>query len=126
MTLTLGLQKERNMDEYGYVEDIELAKAILTMYFGSKFITETELLERIKSSLIYYDGGFTFNTPDGSYFGGPFGMSGYIIQTLESWLKENPKNQCSVFGQVSDLNEHELVFYELEGKLTCFVLSELD
>lgn len=26
--------------------------------------------------------------------GGPFGMSGYIIQTLESWLKENPKNQC--------------------------------
>ncbi len=114
------------MDEYGYVKDVELAKTILTMYFGSKFMLETELLEQIKSSLVYYDGGFTFNTPHGSYFGGPFGMSGYVIQTLESWLKENPKNQCSVSGQVSDLNEHELVFYELEGNLTCFVLSELD
>lgn len=114
------------MNEYGYVEDIKLAKAILTMYFGSKFMTETELLEQIKSSLVYYDGGFTFDTSDGVYFGGPFGMSGYVIQTLESWLKENPKNQCSVFGQVSDLNEHELVFYELEDKLTCFVLSEWD
>ena len=114
------------MDEYGYVKNVALAKAILTMYFGSKFITETELLKQIKSSLVYYDGGFTFNTPYGGYFGGPFGMSGYVIQTLESWLKENPKNQCSVSGQISDLNAHELVFYELEGKLTCFVLSELD
>lgn len=112
------------MDEYGYVKDIELAKAILTMYFGSKFITEKELLEQIKSSLLYYDRGFTFDTPDGTYFGGSSGMSGYIIQTLEGWLKENPKNQCSVFDQVAALNEHEFVFYELEGKLTCFVLSE--
>ena len=41
------------MNEYGYVEDIELAKAIQTMYFGSKFITEKELLEQIKSSLFW-------------------------------------------------------------------------
>lgn len=114
------------MDKYGYVEDIELAKAILTMYFSSKFITETELLEQIKSSLVYYDGGFTFDTPDGISFGGPSGMSGYVIQTLEGWLKENPKNQWGVLGQVSNLNRHEFVFYELESKLTCFVLSEWD
>jgi len=114
------------MNKYGYVEDIELAKVILSMYFGSKFMSETELLEQIKSSLVYHDGGFTFDTPDGLHFGGPFGMSGYVIQTLESWLEENPKNHSSVFGQVFDLNEHEFVFYELGDKLTCFVLSEWD
>ena len=59
------------MDEYGFVNDLDLAKSILIMYFSNKFILERELVTKIKNELVEIEGGFTFINPDGYYhFGG--------------------------------------------------------
>lgn len=36
------------MDEYGFVNNLDLAKSILIMYFSNKFILERELVTKIK------------------------------------------------------------------------------
>jgi|GEM_PF-5080951 len=114
------------MDEYGYVIDLELAKNILIMYFANKYILELDLCEQIKNELIHYDEGYTFDTPNGPHFGGPEGSSGYVIQTLDGWLKEHPENLCFSASQTVCLNQHNGIFYKIKDKLTYFVLGELD
>ena len=53
------------IDKYGYVTDLELAKDILVEYFSSgkyKYCRDlAELLEKIRSSLIKYEDGYTFD-----------------------------------------------------------------
>lgn len=94
------------IDEYGYVADLELAKDILIEYFSSggyQYCKELEKLRnKIRNNLIKYDGGYTFRDENGSYFGGPEGMSGYVICELQGWLIEH--NPPSVDGIVRDLN----------------------
>ena len=74
------------IDKYGYVTDLELAKDILVEYFSSGQYKHrrdlAELLEKIRSSLIKYEDGYTFDDEDGLTFGGPEGSSGYIICEL--------------------------------------------
>lgn len=48
---------------------------------------------------------------------GPDGWSGFIICTLDTWLKE--MDGC-------DPNEEVLSVYEVDGKPTVFVLHESD
>lgn len=58
-------------------------------------------------------------------FGGPDQVSGYVIQTLEGCLKEY--EECpSMSGAAAYLNTFDVVFYEIEGEIKCFVLKELD
>lgn len=60
-------------------------------------------------------------------FGGPEGSSGYWIQEVSEWLKEMKLTKCwSVDGLVSDLNNENKVFYEVEGELKCFIIHEGD
>lgn len=116
------------IDKYGYVTDLELAKDILVEYFSSgqyKYRRDlAELLEKIRSSLIKYEDGYTFDDEDGLTFGGPEGSSGYTICELSSWLKDH--NSPSIYGRVRDLNDEDKVFFEINGELKCFILHELD
>ena len=109
------------IDKYGYVTDLELAKDILVEYFSSgQYKYRRDLLEKIRSSLIKY--GYTFD--DGLTFGGPEGSSGYTICELSSWLKDH--DSPSIYGRVRDLNDEDKVFFEINGELKCFILHELD
>lgn len=116
------------IDKYGYVVDLELAKDILIEYFSSgqfKYWDELEeLRNKIRSNLIKYEGGYSFKDETGTYFGGPDGMSGYVICELQGWLKAN--NPPSIYGTVRDLNNCEKVFFEINGELKCFIFKEFD
>lgn len=123
------------MDENGMVIDLELAKAILIEFFTTgeyQFAgcdeSYKKFLEKIKTELIYNGDYFTFKDSEGyTYFGGPEGSSGYWIQEASEWLKEMKLTKCwSVNGLVSDLNNENKVFYEVEGELKCFVIHEGD
>lgn len=74
------------------------------------------------------EGGFTFINPDGYYhFGGPDQMDGYVIRELEGWLKEYKEiSEGDSHLMLNWLNELDVVFYEIEGEIKCFVLKELD
>lgn len=126
------------MDEYGYVTDLELAKKILIEFFTTKEYqyrdswihdkdgSYKEFLNQIKNELYSYDGGFTFKHEDGGiFFEGPEGASGYYIQEVNKCFEEI-KRCPSISGAVSDLNNKNTVFYEVNGELKCFVLHELD
>lgn len=126
------------MDEFGYVTDLELAKKILIEFFttgeysgrDSWIYDENgyykEFLNQIKNELYPYDEGFTFKRKEGGiHFGGPEGASGYYIQEASKCFEEI-KRCPSVAGAVSDLNNENTVFYEVDGELKCFVLHELD
>ena len=45
-----------SMDEYGFVNNLDLAKSILIMYFSNKFILERELVTKIKNELVEIEG----------------------------------------------------------------------
>lgn len=121
------------MNEHGYVTDLELAKKILIEFFSTKeyqyednFDYHKEFLNKIKNKLYPYDDGFTFKHEDGgTFFGGPQFASGYYIQEVNKFFEEI-KQYPSVDGAISDLNNENTVFYEIDGKLQCFVLHELD
>lgn len=74
------------MDEYGYVIDVELAKAILIEFFSTgeyqynKYDADyQEFYAKINSDLVDIGDGYSFIDPENghSYFGGPEGASGY-------------------------------------------------
>lgn len=44
------------MDEYGFVNNLDLAKSILIMYSSNKFILERELVTKIKNELVEIEG----------------------------------------------------------------------
>lgn len=126
------------MDEYGYITDLELAKKILIEFFTTgeyqyrdSWFDDKDgyykaFLTQIKNELQPYDEGFVFYEEDGTpYFGGPEGACGYWIQELNKWFEEI-KRCPSVNGAVSDLNNENTVFYEVDGELKCFVIHELD
>lgn len=82
------------MDEYGFVNNLDLAKSILIMYFSNKFILERELVTKIKNELVEIEGGFTFINPDGYYhFGGPDQMDGYVNSRIRRMVKRIQGNQ---------------------------------
>ena len=105
------------IDKYGYVVDLELAKDILIEYFLSGRFQywegSEELCNKIRNNLIDYEEGYSFRDENGTYFGGPDGMSGYIICELQGWLKEN--KTPSIDGIVRDINNEEKVFFEING-----------
>lgn len=126
------------MDEFGYVTNLELAKKILIEFFTTKeyqyrdsWIYDKdghykEFLDQIKNELYPYDLGFTFKHEDGGiFFGGPECASGYYIQEVNKCFEEH-KRCPSVAGAVSDLNNENTIFYEIDEELKCFVLHELD
>lgn len=96
------------------------------MNFSNKFILERELVTKIKNELVEIEGGFTFINPDGYYhFGGPDQMD--VIRELEGWLKEYKEiSEGDSHLMLNWLNELDVVFYEIEGEIKCFVLKELD
>lgn len=127
------------MDEDGNIIDLELAKKILIEFFttseyqyrdswfNDKNGYYKEFLTKIKNELQPFDGGFVFYEEDGTpYFGGPEGACGYWIQDANEWYKECNLLGPSVAGAVSDLNNENTVFCEVDGELKCFVIHELD
>ena len=59
--------------------------------------------------------------------GGPDQMDGYVIRELEGWLKEYKEiSEGDSHLMLNWLNELDVVFYEIEGEIKCFVLKELD
>lgn len=116
------------IDKYGYVVDLELAKDILIEYYSSgiyQYCNELEeLRNKIRNNLIEHEGGYSFRDKDSIYFGGPEGMSGYVICELQCWLKE--QYPPSIYGMVRDLNNEDKVFLEVDGELKCFILHESD
>lgn len=119
------------MDENGMIIDLELAKAILIEFFTTgeyQYKSQVDLIEKIRTKLIYNEEYYTFEDEDGfAYFGGPEGACGYWIQEMSEWLKEMKLTKCwSVDGLVSDLNNENKVFYEIDGELKCFIIHEGD
>lgn len=119
------------MDENGMIIDLELAKAILLEFFTTgeyQYKSQVDLIEKIRTKLIYNEEYYTFEDEDGfAYFGGPEGACGYWIQEMSEWLKEMKLTKCwSVDGLVSDLNNENKVFYEIDGELKCFIIHEGD
>ena len=120
----------KEIDKSGYVFDVDLAKDILIAYLLSKECKYgreiRKLCTRVLNELIEIEGEFFLKNEDGDlYFGGPEGYSGYRIQEISSWLEEN-KQHPSIHGSVYDLNSENKVFYEINGKLECFILMEAD
>lgn len=120
----------KEIDKSGYVFDIDLAKDILIAYFLAKEFEYgyevRKLCARILNELIEIEGEFFLRNEDGDiYFDSPEGYKGYRIQEISSWLKEN-KQYSSIHGYVYDLNSTNKVFYEINGKLECFILMEAD
>lgn len=122
------------MDEYGYVIDVELAKAILIEFFSTgeyqynKYDADyQEFYAKISSDLVDIGDGYSFIDPENghSYFGGPEGASGYWIQEMSEWV-EDAKRCHSVDGYLSDLNNENKIFYEVDGELKCFIIHESD
>ena len=122
------------MDEYGYVIDVELAKAILIEFFSTgeyqynKYDADyQEFYAKINSDLVDIGDGYSFIDPENghSYFGGPEGASGYWIQEMSKWV-EDAKRCHSINGYLSDLNNENKIFYEVDGELKCFIIHESD
>lgn len=116
------------IDKYGYVVDLELAKDILIEYFSSGrfeyWDKREELCDKIRNNLIDYEGSYSFRDENGTYFGGPDGMIGYTICEIQTWLIEH--NPPSVDGIARDINNEEKVFFEINSKLKLFILRESD
>ena len=55
------------MDEYGFVNDLDLAKSILIMYFSNRFILERELVTKIKNELVEIENNTTVQILLGYY-----------------------------------------------------------
>ena len=53
------------------------------------------------------------------------GTSGYWIQEMSEWV-EDAKRCHSVNGYLSDLNNENKIFYEVDGELKCFIIHESD
>lgn len=110
------------------VIDLELAKAIIIEFFSTgeynRYKEEyKKFYDKIKSELIYNGDYFTFETE--TYFGDPDRDCGLLIQELSEWIKEH-KDNSSINGWVSDLNDERKVFYEVNEELKCFILMEAD
>lgn len=82
------------VDEHGWVCDVELAKRIILAHF---------------STMRYYGA---------SVYGDPDGWSGFIICTLDAWLKD--ETSCE------EANEDILSVVEVDGKPVVFLLHESD
>lgn len=119
------------MDENGYVINLELAKNILIEYFSTSgyfYGVNENFLKQIKSELVFTGDYYTFEDKNGgTFFGGPDGACGYWIQEMSEWIKWAKKlGSVSVSGLVSDLNNENKVFYEVNGELKCFIIHEGD
>ena len=118
----------KRIDKFdGTVTDLELAKSILIAYFQAnepEFGYEAiEICNRIKNELEELDHEYFLRNEDNDlFFGGPEGFSGYRIQELSKWLKE----QKEYPGYLYNLNSARKVFYEVNGELKCFILEEAD
>lgn len=89
------------VDEHGWVCDVELAKRIILAHFSTM---------RYYGASVYGDKGF--------FLGGPDGWSGFIICTLDAWLKD--ETSCE------EANEDILSVVEVDGKPVVFLLHESD
>lgn len=112
--------------ENGWVCDVELAKNIILAHFSTSryYLSPVygdksmdDWLDKVKNNLQDFDGDFSIMREGGWFLGGPDGWSGFIICTLDTWLKE--MDGC-------DPNEDILSVYEVDGKPTVFVLHESD
>lgn len=92
--------------ENGWVCDVELAKKIILAHFDTS---------EYYCCSVY--GDFSIIREKGWFLGGPDGWSGFVICTLDTWLKE--MNDC-------DPNEEVLSVCEVDGKPIVFVLHESD
>lgn len=118
------------VDEYGWVCDLELAKKIIIAHFSTiRYYCESvygdktidDWLHRVENNLQDFNGSFSILRDNGRYFlGGPDGWSGFIICTLDAWLKELGDVDCS------EVNEDILSVVEVDGKPVVFVLHESD
>ncbi len=112
--------------ENGWVCDVELAKKIILAHFDtSKYYccsvygdkSMDDWLDKVRNNLQDFDGDFSIIREKGWFLGGPDGWSGFVICTLDTWLKE--MNDC-------DPNEEVLSVCEVDGKPIVFVLHESD
>lgn len=112
--------------ENGWVCDVELAKKIILAHFDtSKYYccsvygdkSMDDWLDKIRNNLQDFDGDFSIMREKGWFLGGPDGWSGFIICTLDTWLKE--MDGC-------DPNEEVLSICEVDGEPVVFVLHESD
>lgn len=112
--------------ENGWVCDVELAKKIILAHFDtSKYYccsvygdkSMDDWLDKVRNNLQDFDGDFSIIREKGWFLGGPDVWSGFVICTLDTWLKE--MNDC-------DPNEEVLSVCEVDGKPIVFVLHESD
>jgi hypothetical protein len=115
------------VDENGWVCDVELAKRIIlahfsTMrYYGASVYGDKsmdEWLDKVSNDLQEFSDGFSVARDKGFFLGGPDGWSGFIICTLDAWLKD--ETSCE------EANEDILSVVEVDGKPVVFLLHESD
>lgn len=126
----------KGVDKYGYVEDIELAKRIITETFSrwpfcynwrhnciGEERTIKEWLKKVNSSLEEFDGGgFSILRGSGHYdLGGPDGWSGFFICEISHWCEE--LNDYDI----SEIEDPMCTIFDEDNKeFVTFILHELD
>ncbi len=113
------------IDENGYVTDLELAKSILIEFFSTgKYELDSfkeeyqEFYSKIQNKLIDNGWYFTFKDSNSTFFGGPDGDCGLVIQELSKWIEDN--------SDITYLNNQRKVFYKVNNELKCFIITEGD
>lgn len=117
------------VDDGGWVYDLELAKRIIlahfdtTKYWDSPVYGDKSMedwLDKVRNNLQEFDCNFSIMREHGWFLGGPDGWSGFIICTLDAWLKEMDYIDCS------SVNDEVLSVCEVDGEAVVFVLHESD
>lgn len=128
----------KGVNEYGVVEDLDLAKRIIKEKFSGwpftfvedrypcmgKEKTVKEWLKRVDEDLEEFDGNYSIMRDGGYSLGGPDGWSGFFIQEVNAYF--NDMN----FKDWGDFNPNEetmcTILDEEEQKFITFILHETD
>lgn len=107
------------------IHDLELARAILIEYFSTgqyNYGRGEYEVKKIKDNLIVGQEEGCFIIPlDNGHF-----LEGWWIEEIEEFIEQQKHYPPSVNGRVSDLNNEEKVFYEVDGQLKQFIIHEVD
>ena len=124
----------KGLDKNGYVEDVKLAKRIITETFSrwpfcywkhsciGEERTIKEWLEKVNSSLEEFNGGFSILRNNEHYdLGGTDGWGGLFICELSHWCKEINDYD------ISDISDPMCTIYDEDNKeFVTFILHEID
>lgn len=91
-------------------------------YIDNPYFDGEYEVKKIKDNLIVgqEEGCFIIPSDNGHF------LEGWWIEEIEEFIEQQKYYPPSVDGRVSDLNNEEKVFYEVDGQLKQFIIHEVD